>query len=105
MKEWTIQNEYFNLKLTEKGSIELLIQKSGRVWKSECPFCFSYGGNERTINLAEQCCMKVSQKDNSLKISFQKLDWYVRFKGHQYRRPDPGPDFKFSFKIEGLKNE
>ena len=105
MKEWTIQNEYFNLKLTEKGSIELLIQKSGRVWKSECPFRFSYGGNERTINLAEQCCMKVSQKDNSLKISFQKLDWYVRFKGHQYRRPDPGPDFKFNFKIEIVDDE
>ena len=45
------------------------------------------------------------QKENSLQINFDRMDWIARFAGHKYRKPDPGPDFKFSFKIELIEDE
>ena len=99
MENWILENEYFRLQLGISGEIELQAKHNPRVWRSAVPFRFSYA-DERVIDLAQHCRMKVTKKENTLKINFDRLDWFVRFKGHQYRRPDPGPDFKFSFSIE-----
>ena len=99
-KEWVLENEYFRLKLEISGKIELQAKNNPRLWISEAPFRFSYGGGERTLDLTKHCRMKVAQEKNVLKINFDHVDWWVRFDGHPYRRPDPGPEFKFRFKIE-----
>ena len=104
MSQWVLENGYFRLQLDENGKIELKSRNNSRVWRSDAPFRFTYG-DCYSFDLVRHCRMKVVQKENSLQINFDRLDWIARFAGHKYRKPDPGPDFKFSFKIELIEDE
>lgn len=99
MMEQTLENGYFRLTLKEAGAIVLLDKESRRTWSSQAPFRFTYG-DCCTFDLAQHCRMKAVRKGNSIRITFDRMDWVARFPGHTYRKPDPGPDLKFSFKIE-----
>ena len=104
MDKWILENGYFRLQLDENGKIELRSKNNSRIWRSDSPFRFTYG-NCYTFDLVGHCRMKVKQKENALEIAFDRMDWISRFEGHKYRKPDPGPDFKFSFKIELIEDE
>lgn len=104
MAEWVLENGYFRLTLSGSGKIELQCRNNSRLWRSDAPFRFTYG-DCYTFDLVKHCRMKVAQKENTLKISFDRLDWVARFENHKYRKPDPGPDLKFSFKIELVEDE
>ena len=103
MDTWKIENAHYLVSLSPNGAISLTGKQGGGKFSSDTPFRFTYG-DFYSFNIAEHAKMQVKQSETALDIFFSRFDWIARFPGHSYKKPDPGPNMRFSFRIE-LKDD
>lgn len=86
------------VQIPEDGS-RLTIQAPGFVYDEACYVSLNYGN---CINLelsGATAGTNVQLDGNEICIRMEKLLWYARFPEHGYRKPDPGPDIRLTFRI------
>ena len=103
MDSWKIENDFYQIELAADGAVSLAGKCGGGTFHSDVPFRFTYG-DFYSYNIVEHAKMRVRQSENALQIDFSRFDWKARFPEHSYMKPDPGPNMRFSFRIE-LKDD
>ncbi len=100
-----IENKRFVIKLTDNAQrLSVTDNVSRTTLESHNPFQLTYGGFYH-YNIAEHAVPKIENNGEKLTIYFKHFDFWARFKGHGYRKPDPGPDLRFGFEIILKENE
>lgn len=93
-----ISNDQLEIELSKNLELKILYKINDCTWSSGNPFHFAYG-NYYSYNLADQCQAKITQGTDWINIKFDKIEFWSRFKGHGYHKPEPRPDLKFEFSI------
>ena len=93
-----MNNKYFVVELDSNLSLSITDRRVGRVYVCPTPFMFNYG-NCYDYNLAECCKYKVIHSAKCLTVKFYKMMFFARFRGNDYRKPEPGPELQFEFSI------
>lgn len=93
-----IENGRFAVELSERLSLTLTDLRSGMTRVCKSPFKMNYGGCY-DYDLVEHCHCETVKGENSLTVKFTRMDFFARFKGNSYRKPEPGPDLQFEFSV------
>ncbi len=80
------------------GRIDIIHKINGSAYSSTTPFYFIYG-NSYAYNLPQHCKTSIKRTADKLTFYFDEFEFWARFKGHGYHKPEPGPDLKFEFSI------
>ena len=98
MRLLKLDNGKVCVQIPEDGS-RLTVRGPGFAYDAAGYVSLNYGG---CINLelsAESAALDVRQEGNEIRIRMEKLLWYARFPEHGYRKPNPGPDIRLTFRI------
>lgn len=93
----TLENEFFRIEITEDGS-RLIIDTQCGCCEIKDYATTLYGGCIYMV-LPEHGKVQVSRAGNGLVITIDKLIWFARFPENGYLKPDPAPDFRYTFRI------
>ena len=80
------------------GKLDITHKTNGNIYSSQSPFYFLYG-NSYAYNLSRNCRVNIKRNRDKLTFYFDQFEFWARFKGHGYHKPEPGPDLKFEFSI------
>ena len=92
-----LDNGQIGLRLASDGSRLEITPAGGRRWERDNFIIADYGGLR--LELLPWSKVQTSLSGGEIKIEISDTVWYARFPGHSYRKPDPPPPIRFSFRI------
>ncbi len=100
---YVLNGEKIRVEYSDSGELSIFDLQYGGSWKASAPFRMTYG-NFYSYNLASNCRTTVITEEKRMRFIFDNMVFFGRFIENPYRKPDPGPDFKFEFSIE-IRND
>lgn len=99
MGNFILENDALRVVLTGDASrLTVESKRSGWKYEAEDYAVFTYG-NAYTYNLVNHAAAHVAQDADAIRIVFDHMDYWVRFPGHGFRKPQYGPDLRFQLSI------
>ena len=92
-----LENQFLKIGVAVDGSA-MVLRGHGQSYESGPVASACYGGMI-PLDLPSFGKVAVRREQRELVITVKEIVWYARFPGHGYRKPDPGPDLRFTFRI------
>lgn len=102
-KSFSLKNANWKAEIKGDCSFSLTDLRTGMLWETPVFAKMCYG-DFYNYNLAEHCRTVIRKSKDKLTVIFDKMEFWARFKGHGYVKPEPGPALKFEFSVT-LKEE